>query len=100
MTRRGSTLVELIVVLALLGVMGAVTVLTLRPTPVASGDDTAKQQLMEARRAAVRDGRRVTIELMVGDTRHSATAHPDGRVVTTASLGINPLSGRPSDAGR
>lgn len=100
MTRAGSTLVELIVVLALLGVMSAVTVLALRSTPVASPDDTAMQQLMDARRAAVRDGKRVTIELVVAGTRHSATALPDGRVVTTASLGVNPLSGRPTDAAR
>lgn len=100
MTRRGSTLVELIVVLALLAVTSAVTALALRVNPVSSADDTAMQQIMDARRAAVRDGRRVTIEVAVGNARHSATAHPDGRVVTAASLGVNPLSGRPADAAR
>lgn len=100
MTRRGSTLVELIVVLALLGVMSAVTVLALRSAPVARADDSGMQQLMGARREAVRHGRRVTIELKVGSTRYSATAHPDGRVITTAPLGLDLLSGRPTDAAR
>ena len=100
MTRPGSTLVELIVALALIGVMSAVTVLALRSTPVASTEDTAIQRLMDARRIAVREGRRMTIELMVGNARHSATAHPDGRIVTSASLGVNSLSGRLEDAER
>ena len=58
MTRLGSTLVELIVVLALMGVISLVVTLSLRDPRRANGPDS---RMLEARREALRSRRPVTV---------------------------------------
>lgn len=97
-TRRGATLVELMVVIVLLGIMAGVAVLAFRPAERPVGREATLAQLMDARRAAITEGKRLTIELVTDGQRHDATIFPDGRVVTSAPLSLDPLSGRPGDA--
>jgi prepilin-type N-terminal cleavage/methylation domain-containing protein len=78
--RHGVTLLELMVVLAILALMAGVTVLGLRradlPTPVTNADRTAR-----ARRDAIAQGRTVHFTLVDSDAVRPAQALPDGRVI-------------------
>lgn len=91
---RGNTLVELLVVLAILGVVAGVTGLAFRPVSDTSRVDAVAAQVATARREAIRTGRSVTVMVSRGDDVFAATAHPDGRVVADTVLAIDPLSGR------
>ena len=100
--RGGVTLLELIVVIALLGVIAGVTGIALhRATPV-TGVGREAALVTTARDSALRSGRVVTIELRVSalGARRSATAtaFPDGRVVADPVLNIDPLTGRGASA--
>ena len=91
--RRGVTLVELLVVIALLGVIGAVAALAMRAPAAASPSDAAVR-LAAIRDYAVRIQRPVTVVSMVGGLAVTTTAYPDGRVIDERLSGVNPLSGR------
>jgi prepilin-type N-terminal cleavage/methylation domain-containing protein len=90
---RGVTLVELMVVLAVLGVVAGISglaVASLRP-PV---EAELSARLQRARGTAVRQGRAVTV---VGENGTKILFLPDGRVIGS---GVDPWSGGVSDAGR
>ena len=94
---RGVTLVELLVVLALLGLLGGVAGLVVGRSEARTELGRRAEEVAIARRAAIREGRQVTIELLLDDGLHAVTAFPDGAVVTDAAvrawLGIDRLSG-------
>ena len=91
--RSGVTLVELIVVLAIVAVIAGVTALSFRR---ADRDPTVApwvSHVAAARRMAIDSGHAVTITVSVGDTVHAVTALPDGSVISDSRLGIDRLSG-------
>jgi prepilin-type N-terminal cleavage/methylation domain-containing protein len=95
--RRGTTLVELLVVLCILGVIAGVTVLAIRrfdrPAP-----DEPTTILAESLRSAV-DTPHTSIVHLVHDGRAlSATIRPDGSVVADSALETDRLTGRPAHA--
>jgi prepilin-type N-terminal cleavage/methylation domain-containing protein len=92
--RIGVTLIELMVVIALLGLLAGVVGLTLGSAPRPTSLDPATVVVLQARDSALRAGHPVTISLSVAGRSHHATAYPDGRVLTDAPIGIDPLSGR------
>jgi prepilin-type N-terminal cleavage/methylation domain-containing protein len=100
--RTGVTLIELIVVIALLAVASTVSVVALRRARPPSVREAAIAHVMSARDSALLTGRRVSIALedsVAGVLRSlPATAYPDGRVIADAVLGIDPLTGRPANA--
>ena len=102
--RTGVTLIELIVVISLLAVASGVSVVALRRARPPSKRELAIARVMAARDSALRTGRTVSIAVqdsLAGAARAlSATAYPDGRVVSDAALGIDPLTGRPAHATR
>ena len=95
--QRGTTLVELLVVLCMLGVIAGVTVLAVRRFErPASTDPTAI--LAESLRAAV-DTPHTSVVRVVEDGRAlSATIRPDGSIVADSALGADRLTGRPVHA--
>jgi prepilin-type N-terminal cleavage/methylation domain-containing protein len=113
---RGITLVELIVTLALLGLLAGVVGLTLHTAPHVPALDPTTAQLLAARDSALRTGHPVTITLTVtrvaadardddgrpaaaiDDAAAEATALPDGRIVASGTIPIDPLSGSVRDA--
>jgi prepilin-type N-terminal cleavage/methylation domain-containing protein len=100
--RVGVTLLELMVVIAILSVLAAVSGLAMRRArPVADLDATAAIALA-ARDSALRTGRVVSVRVAALGSRRAAaiTAYPDGRVLADAQLGIDPLSGRVPHAKR
>ena len=90
----GSTLVEVLVVLAILGVVAGVTGLGLRAESQPPRVDDAVARVSAARREAIRTGRSLTVVTSRDDHVVAATAHPDGSVVADSALALDRLSGR------
>ena len=93
MTRRpggGSTLLELIVTLAVMAVVAGVVALALRPRDAAH---PAADPVVEARRAAIAARRPVTIDLVRDGRVFVLTALPDGGVIADADLGLDRFTG-------
>lgn len=92
---RGITLVELLVVLAVLGAMATVVGLAWR-----RGDwDAARPAggivvVDQARRRALDTGTPVAVRVKVDDMTVQVMALPDGRIVGADRFGYDPLSGR------
>ena len=92
--RRGVTLVELMVTLALIGLLAGVVGLTLHTARHAPSIDAATARLVAARDSALRFGIAVTVALTMDGRAHVATALPDGRVVADSGFTVDPLSGQ------
>ncbi len=91
--RSGVTLVELMVVILLLGLLSGVVGLTVGSTPRVSSLDPTTVAVLQVHDSALRSGYPVTIAFSYEGSTHRATAYPDGRVITDATIGIDPLSG-------
>ena len=108
-SRAGITLLELIVVLAIMGVMAGVVGLAVLHPEVRTQPSTvaaAHAAIAEARREAIESGVSVAITVSIDSTEDGhpvaratpplhATAFPDGSVVADSALGIDRLTGRP-----
>jgi prepilin-type N-terminal cleavage/methylation domain-containing protein len=92
MTRPGTTLLELLVTLAIIAVASAVVGLALR-APAAPAADDAQAAVAAARRAAIAERRPVTVALRVQRESGAVTALPDGGVVADSALGRDRLTG-------
>lgn len=95
--RRGTTLVELLVVLCILGVIAGVTVLALRRLDRPAPDDPSTI-VAESLRAAVDTPRTIVVRVVRDGRPLSATIRPDGSVVGDSALDIDRLTGRASHA--
>lgn len=96
--RRGFTLIELIVAVAIVGIMAGVAGLAFsRAAPVRSVNDTAAQ-VAAARSDALRLRRPVSVAVRIDGRVHRVTALPDGRVVGDSALGGHRLTGGFGDA--
>jgi prepilin-type N-terminal cleavage/methylation domain-containing protein len=95
--RHGVTLAELMVVLAVLAVVGALTGVAFtgaKPPP----EPALGARLHSARRDAIRTGKAVTI-LVRRDARiHRVTALPDGSALADTALHVDRASGEVGDA--
>jgi prepilin-type N-terminal cleavage/methylation domain-containing protein len=96
--RRGVTLVELIVVLAILSIVAGVTTLAFRRADLAPRVPVWVSAVAAARRAAIDSDRVVSLTIRVGDSVYAATALPDGSVIADAALGLDRLTGEPTHA--
>jgi len=102
MMRRGVTLIELIVVIAILGVMAGVAALGFRGVRPRAAADATVASIEAARDSALRTGHAVRVMAHPrGDSLAApvfALALPDGRVIASAELNIDPLTGRRAHA--
>ena len=89
----GSTLVEFLVVLAILGVVAGVAGLSFRTERTLVAVDAAGAQVAAARREAIRTGRSVTVVVSREGQVSVATAHADGSVVADSALSIDRFTG-------
>lgn len=87
MTRRGVTLVALLVTLAVLGIAAGIGGLAVATWTAPAPPATPASRLAAARRAAISAGRAVTITDTIGGARRAATAFADGRVVADSGFG-------------
>lgn len=96
--RAGTTLLEMIVALAVLGVVAGVAGVALR---TAGEPDPAAERaalVAVARRTALEERRRVVLSLpdSTGTGTVEGVAYPDGRVLLAgAAVEVDPLTGRP-----
>ena len=94
--RIGSTLLELIVALAILGVAVGLAGLAMRAEARPDPEAERSAVIARARREALESRRPVALTLTLPDGRAlQARALPDGRVLADSGLAIDPLSGRP-----
>ena len=90
-SRRASTLLELLVTLAVMALVAAVVTVALAPTSRAL--DPRQAVVAEARRSALRNVRAVTIDTAFDGAAASVTAFPDGSVVADTALHVeHPLT--------
>lgn len=96
--RAGFTLVELMVVLAVLGVMAGVAGLAARSLERRDPETERAAAIADARRRALETRRPVTLQVQVGDSAARLIALPDGSVRRDSALGLDVLTGRPRAA--
>ena len=96
--RAGVTLVELMVVLAILGVMAGVAGLAARSLERTDPESLRAAAIADARRQALETRRPVPLAVEDGDSVRRMIALPDGSVRGDAALGLDPLTGRPRAA--
>ena len=94
--RAGVTLVELMVVLAVLGVMAGVVAVSWQPQRPPSIDGS--KSIAVLRRQAVASGRVIIGAVTVEGREATVIAFPDGRIAGAEQLRVNPLTGARSDA--
>jgi prepilin-type N-terminal cleavage/methylation domain-containing protein len=96
--RRGVTLVELIVVLAIIALMAGVTTLAFRRADLTPQVAPWVRAIAAARRLAIDSARTVSLTVRIADGLYSATALPDGSIVADPALGIDRLTGEVAHA--
>jgi prepilin-type N-terminal cleavage/methylation domain-containing protein len=97
MTRRGTTLIELLVTTAILGIIAGVCVLAIRRFPPADPNDP-EQILADSLRVAVATGRTIFVDIQVDSTDAHAAVRPDGSIVADTILKLERFTGLPADA--
>jgi prepilin-type N-terminal cleavage/methylation domain-containing protein len=90
--RAGITLVELLVVLAILAVTSSLASVAFRRADSTRGLD-AGDQVLALRREAIAAGHSITRIVRRDSAAFVVTALADGRVVADSSLGIDPSTG-------
>lgn len=94
LTGRGSTLIELIVTVALLGIVASVAAVALRP-PLAEDGASLSARVRMARRQAIESGRIIRFRVAGERGESDGTAYPDGRVLMAdSSVAVDPMTGR------
>ena len=91
-TTYGTTLIELVVTLAVLGIIASVATLAIRRQP-APADDLATA-VLGARRAAAETGRTIRISRVEEGRPVEFVACPDGRVIADSGVGVAQLTGQ------
>jgi prepilin-type N-terminal cleavage/methylation domain-containing protein len=94
---RGVTLVELIVVLAIVATTLAVTSLSLSRTRSASERDATLATIARLRSDAIRSHTLLRADVRVADKTYSVLALPDGSIRADSALAIDQLTGRANE---
>jgi prepilin-type N-terminal cleavage/methylation domain-containing protein len=91
--RNGVTLIELLVTIAILGTISAVTTLAVRRIDQPRPDDP-RAMLDDSSRIAVATGRRVLVRVVIDGVPAAAVISPDGSIVADSALRVERFTGR------
>ena len=91
---RGATLVEMIITVALIGVISAIATLAFPRDRTPQPNDPLLQ-VARARTLAVENSRRVSVSLTIDGRPVDVLALPDGSVIADSILHVDWMSGRP-----
>ena len=95
--RRGMTLLELLIVLALVGILAGVAAMAARRVaPIDHSDPLVMVE--DSLRRAVAEARAITVDVVKDGKPVSATANPDGSVVADSTFGIDRFAGTATHA--
>lgn len=94
MNRAGVTLIELIVVLAVLSIMAGVVGFAVRPMGAESAGNDLEDAVARMRRRALASGKAADTTIERNGAILTIRALPDGRVLADTSVGVDPLTGR------
>ena len=92
--RMGVTLLELIVVFAVMAVATGVATVSFRPPQIPLASDSVSAQVHELRTRAVRAGRPATATIQTDSGTRAVTAYPDSRVNSELTTLVDYLTGR------
>jgi prepilin-type N-terminal cleavage/methylation domain-containing protein len=95
--RRGVTLVELIVTLAILAIISGVTVLAVRRIDPPRPDDQ-RTIFADTLRAVLASGRPIVVRLLTDSGPASGVVRTDGSIVADSIFDIERLTGAPAHA--
>jgi prepilin-type N-terminal cleavage/methylation domain-containing protein len=96
--RAGTTLIELIAVLSILGIMLGVVGLAARQAPPPNPDAELASRISAARREALHSRKPVVLQVELTQGIGQMLVLPDGSVRADSVLRIDPLSGRRRNA--
>jgi prepilin-type N-terminal cleavage/methylation domain-containing protein len=95
--RRGTTLIEMLVSIVLLGIVASVATPALRRAAMPPMSD-AFTAIAESLDVAIASGRTITLQLSMESGSAFATVRPDGSVVADSAIHVDRFTGRPGDA--
>jgi Tfp pilus assembly protein FimT len=95
--RRGSTMLEMLIVLMLLALIGSVAVMAIRVIERPSPDDPY-QIVADSLRAALNAGRATSVSVLIDGKPVLVAIHPDGSVAADSALRFDRFSGVRADA--
>jgi prepilin-type N-terminal cleavage/methylation domain-containing protein len=95
--RNGVTLLELMVALALLGILTSIVGPALRPSAWTTEDTRAQLDIAALRRSAIETGMAVSAAVSTAGGSYELTALPDGSVIAHPGLRVDRLTGRVTD---
>ncbi len=90
--RRGATLVELTVTIAVLAIIASVAAIGIQRQPAPA--DTLASAVKTARRTAGERGRPVHVRRVEQGQRVELVAYPDGRVIADSAVKVDRLTGQ------
>jgi prepilin-type N-terminal cleavage/methylation domain-containing protein len=94
MTRPGSTLIEMLITMALLGIIASVATLAIRQmTQPASADPMTI--IADSSDAVIKSGQPVTLQFVINGRPVLATLNPDGSIAADSELRIVRFTGEP-----
>ena len=96
-TRRGVTLVELLVTLVVLGTIASVAIVAARRIQSTPDSDPATV-VSESLRVTIVESRPIAFQIEVRGVLVEAMVNPDGSVAVDSAIHLEALTGRPIDA--
>jgi prepilin-type N-terminal cleavage/methylation domain-containing protein len=97
MTKRGVTLIELLITLVILGVMAGVTVLAVRRIDPPRPEDP-RTIFADSMHASLESGRSIRVRVLMDSGPASGTVRADGSIIADSILDVERFTGVPNHA--